>query len=106
MNEKIKMIAPCIFGIESIAANEFKRMGFEDVVTENGRVLLSGDYNMLARANINSRFAERILINMGQFMTHQLINILVAPLLQHSQAQMKPKNILDIWNTKICIWSH
>ena len=67
MNEKIKMIAPCIFGIESIAANEFKRMGFEDVVTENGRVLLSGDYNMLARANINSRFAERILINMGQF---------------------------------------
>ena len=67
MSEKIKMIAPCIFGIESIAANEFKRMGFENVVTENGRVLLSGDYNMLARANINSRFAERILINMGQF---------------------------------------
>ena len=67
MNEKIKMIAPCIFGIESIAAGEFKRMGFENVVTENGRVLLEGDFNMLARANINSRFAERILINMGQF---------------------------------------
>ena len=67
MNEKIKMIAPCIFGIESIAANEFKRMGFESVVTENGRVLLEGNFNMLARANINSRFAERILINMGQF---------------------------------------
>ena len=67
MNEKIKMIAPCIFGIESIAAGEFKRMGFENVVTENGRVLLEGDFNMLARANINSHFAERILINMGQF---------------------------------------
>lgn len=67
MNEKIKMIAPCIFGIESIAAGEFKRMGFENVVTENGRVLLEGDFNMLARANINSRFSERILINMGQF---------------------------------------
>lgn len=66
MNE-IKMIAPCIFGIESVAADEFKRMGFENVITENGRVLLSGDYNLLARANINSRFAERILINMGQF---------------------------------------
>ena len=65
--EKIKMVAPCLFGIESVAAEEFKRMGFEDVVTENGRVLLSGDLNMLARANINSRFAERILINMGQF---------------------------------------
>ncbi len=65
--DNIKMIAPCIFGIESIAADEFKRMGFTDVQAENGRVLLSGDYNMLARANICSRFAERILINMGQF---------------------------------------
>ena len=67
MNNNIKMVAPCLFGIESIAADEFRRMGFEDVVTENGRVLLSGDSNMLARANINSRFAERILINMGEF---------------------------------------
>ena len=60
---KINLVAPCIFGIESIAADEFKRMGFEDVVTENGRVLLSGEENMLARANICSRFAERILIS-------------------------------------------
>lgn len=67
MSEKINLVAPCLFGVESVAADEFKRMGFEDVVTENGRVLLCGDFNMLARANINSRFAERILINMGQF---------------------------------------
>lgn len=65
--ENIKLIAPCLFGVESIAADEFRRMGFEKVDVENGRVLLEGDFNMLARANINSRFAERILINMGQF---------------------------------------
>ena len=65
--EKIKLVAPCLFGIESVAADEFRRMGFEDIVTENGRVLLQGDSNMLARANICSRFAERILINVGQF---------------------------------------
>ena len=65
--ENIKMIAPCLFGVESIAADEFRRMGFESVTAENGRVLLEGNFNMLARANINSRFAERILINMGQF---------------------------------------
>lgn len=65
--EKIKLIAPCLFGTESIAADEFRRMGFEDVTVEDGRVLLGGDFNMLARANINSRFAERILINMGEF---------------------------------------
>lgn len=65
--EKVNLVAPCVFGVESVAADEFRRMGFQDVTTENGRVLLSGDMNMLARANINSRFAERILINMGQF---------------------------------------
>lgn len=65
--KKINLVAPCLFGIESIAADEFKRMGFEDITTENGRVLLSGESNMLARANICSRFAERIMINVGEF---------------------------------------
>ena len=65
--EKINLIAPCLFGTESIAADEFRRMGFTDIVTENGRVKLAGDFNMLARANICSRFAERILINVGEF---------------------------------------
>ncbi len=65
--DKIKLVAPCLFGIESVAADEFRRMGFEDITTENGRVLLSGTPNMLARANICSRFAERILINVGSF---------------------------------------
>lgn len=65
--EQINLIAPCLFGTESIAADEFRRMGFTDVVTENGRVKLVGDFNMLARANICSRFAERILINVGEF---------------------------------------
>ena len=65
--DKINLIAPCLFGVESVAADEFRRMGFEDIVTENGRVKLSGNGNMLARANICSRFAERILINVGEF---------------------------------------
>ena len=64
---EINLVAPCLFGVESIAADEFRRMGFTDVNAENGRVLLSGDENMLARANICSRFAERIMINVGEF---------------------------------------
>ena len=63
----IKLVAPCLFGVEKIAADEFRRMGFENITTENGRVLLEGEANMLARANICSRFAERILINVGEF---------------------------------------
>ena len=67
MSETYNLIAPVLFGVESIAADEFRRMGFENVTAENGRVLFSGNGNMLARANICSRFAERVLINVGQF---------------------------------------
>lgn len=65
--DNIKLIAPCLFGVESIAADEFRRMGFESVTAENGRVKLSGSLNMLARANICSRYAERIMIDVGEF---------------------------------------
>lgn len=67
MSEKYNLVAPTLFGIESVAADEFRRMGFDSVEAQNGRVLLSGDGDMIARANICSRFAERVLINVGQF---------------------------------------
>lgn len=65
--ENLNFVAPCLFGVEGILADELKRMGIESVVAENGRVLFKGDENTLAKANINSRFAERILINVGEF---------------------------------------
>lgn len=65
--ELFNMVAPCLFGTESIAAGELRRMGIEDIEVQNGRVLFKGDANMLARANINSRFCERIYINVGEF---------------------------------------
>ena len=63
----MKFCAPCLFGIEGLAANEFRIHGFENVQAENGRVLFEGDASMVPRANICSRFAERILIVVGQF---------------------------------------
>ncbi len=65
--ENYDLVATCLFGVEGVAADEFRRMGFEDVRADNGRILLSGDGNMLARANICSRFCERIMINAGEF---------------------------------------
>ena len=67
MDDNYNLVAPTLFGIESIAADEFRRMGFCKVEAQNGRVLLSGGADMIARANICSRFAERVLINVGQF---------------------------------------
>ena len=49
------------------SADEFKRLGIENVQAENGRVLFEGDFNTLAKANICSRYAERIQILLAEF---------------------------------------
>ena len=59
--------APCLFGIEGILGAELKRLGASDVRPENGRVFFSGDEHMLARVNVNSRYAERVQVLLGQF---------------------------------------
>lgn len=64
---QINMVAPCLLGTEGIVAYELKRMNADCVTPENGRVFFKGDMNILARANICSRYSERILIHMGSF---------------------------------------
>ncbi len=63
----LKFVAPCIFGLEGICANELRFLGIENVAAENGRVTFTGDWSTLARANINSRYAERIMILLSEF---------------------------------------
>ncbi len=63
----IRCVVPCLLGLESLIAQELREMGAIDVAAENGRVLFSGDANLLARANINCRFAERIQVLVGSF---------------------------------------
>ncbi|MCD7723168.1 MAG: class I SAM-dependent RNA methyltransferase [Clostridiales bacterium] len=64
---KYTMAAPCLFGLESLVRQELCDMGAENVRAENGRVFFDGGENILARANICSRFAERIFILIGEF---------------------------------------
>ena len=66
----INFVVPCLLGLEAPIADELRKMEAQDVQAENGRVLFSGDENILARANINSRFAERVLILLGSFEAH------------------------------------
>ena len=66
----MKFCAPCLFGLEGLAAEEFRELAFVNVCAENGRVLFEGEPDLLPRANICSRFAERILIVCAQFQAH------------------------------------
>ena len=63
----INFVVPCLLGLEAPIAAELKEMGCLDVRSENGRVLFSGDEHILARANIRSRYAERVQVLVGEF---------------------------------------
>lgn len=65
--EQLQFCAPCLFGIEGILGDELRRMGAQSVTPQNGRVLFTGEPALLARANIRSRYAERIQLHMGSF---------------------------------------
>ena len=64
---RMRLCAPCLFGLEGPLGNELRHMGMDSVAPENGRVLFETDAAGLARANIRSRFAERILLELGAF---------------------------------------
>ncbi len=61
------MVAPCLMGLEGLVGGELRRMDADDVTPDNGRVFFSGGEEMLARANLWSRYSERILIVVGRF---------------------------------------
>ncbi len=64
---KYTLIAPCYFGTESVLNYEIKKIGGEDIVVSDGRIIFKGDEHTIAAANINLRTAERVLIQIAQF---------------------------------------
>ena len=57
---------PTLFGLEGIAGDELRRLDFDNVRVENGRVLFSGDARALAKANICLRTGERVLLILAE----------------------------------------
>ena len=64
---RLTLCATCLFGVEGPLASELRRLGMEDVEASDGRVRFRTDERGLARANICSRFAERVLLELGRF---------------------------------------
>ena len=64
---QMEFCVPCLFGLEGIAGDELRRLEFENVRVENGRVLFSGDETALAKSNICLRTGERVLLVLADF---------------------------------------
>ena len=62
-----RLCAPCLFGLESVLSGELKRLNFEDIAVTDGRVEFTSDAEGIARANLNLRTAERVLIVLSSF---------------------------------------
>lgn len=65
--KKFEIVVTTLFGIESVCANEIRRLGYETTSVEDGRITFLGDYEAVCRANLWLRTGERVYIKVGEF---------------------------------------
>ncbi|MEA1961381.1 MAG: class I SAM-dependent RNA methyltransferase [Bacillota bacterium] len=65
--KNINLIATAAFGLESVVANELKRLGYDDLEVQNGRVCFQAGPEAIPRCNLWLRSADRLLIKIGEF---------------------------------------
>ena len=63
----MRFVATCLFGIEKLVNEEIDSLGLKRVQTLDGRVIFDGDVCDIPRLNINLRYAQRVLILLGEF---------------------------------------
>jgi len=64
---QLTLIATAPMGLEAIVSREVKKLGYDNVRVENGRVEFDADESAIARCNLWLRSADRVLIKMGEF---------------------------------------
>ena len=65
--EKIQLIATSTFGLEELVKLEVKKLGYEEMTVENGRVTFTADEEAIPKANLWLRTADRVLVKIGEF---------------------------------------
>ena len=64
--DKLQLVAPCHFGVESVLKREIQDLGYEIIKVEDGRVTFEGDIAAVCRASVFLRTAERVMIQVGR----------------------------------------
>ncbi|MCH5324417.1 MAG: class I SAM-dependent RNA methyltransferase [Eubacterium sp.] len=64
---KLRLTAPCRFGLEKTLSFEIKRAGGENLEISDGRINFDGDETVLVRCNLTLSVAERVGIVLGEF---------------------------------------
>ncbi len=61
------LIATAKLGLESLVADEIRKLGYSDVKVKNGEVEFRGDERAIARCNLWLRTAERLFLKVSEF---------------------------------------
>lgn len=62
-----ELVCPCLLGVEGIVAQDLRYNGLTNVRAENGKVVFDGSLEAIARANLTSRYGERVQILLKTF---------------------------------------
>jgi len=65
--KKFKLLATTAFGTEGITKKEIKRLGFENITAENGKVFFDSDKVGIIKANLWLRTASKVYWVIGEF---------------------------------------
>ena len=65
--DKFVLVAPCLFGLESLVKDEIYDLGYDTLSVSDGRVCFEGDVEAIARSNMGLACAERVLIRLAEF---------------------------------------
>lgn len=63
----IKLAATSTFGLEAVVKRQMHKLGYENIKAYDGGVSFTGDFSTLVNANLNLRYADRILWVLGEF---------------------------------------
>ncbi len=66
-NQIYQYVATCLFGLEKFVGEEIDACGGRRLATIDGRVVFEGDEDVLAKASVNLRTAERLYIRLAAF---------------------------------------
>ncbi|HHU61925.1 MAG TPA: class I SAM-dependent RNA methyltransferase [Natronincola sp.] len=64
---QLELIATATFGLESLVADELRKLGYEDSIVENGKVTFLGDELAICRTNLWLRTAARVRLKVAEF---------------------------------------
>lgn len=64
---QFELMATATFGLESLVADELRKLGYDKTQVENGKVTFLGDELAICRTNLWLRTAARVRVKVGEF---------------------------------------